>query len=147
MKHWFFGEIDFGDFILWYDTIWIDNQKVTLDLLGIEECVNQEILDIMANYCQNLTELIKKSQPILRDYLQKEDRFIYFHREYDEYQNLDIEQCLAMLRLTRFSMHIEDDNFIKLDFVITNNEQALCVIFDVCDNGEAIFDEVYWGEL
>lgn len=145
MKHWFFGEIDFGDFILWYDTVWVDNQEVTLDLLGIEECVNQDILDIMANYCQNLTELIKKSQPILRDYLQKEDGFIYFHREYDEYRNLDIEQCLAMLRLARFSMYIENTNCIVLDFVITNNEQALHVVFEVAD--DLTLQQVCWGEM
>lgn len=88
---------------------------------------------------------MSKSQSALLTYLQQDDGFIYFHRENDEYQNLDIKQCLDILTLKIFSIYIEGVNFIKLDFGITDNGQALCVVFDIKD--EPTLDRVYWGNL
>lgn len=144
-SHWFFGKIDFYSHFIWEDNIQIDKHDIELNLFGFEEDVNNDILDIMAKHCQNIAWFIEQSQSALLTYLQQDDGFIYFHRENDEYQNLDIKQCLDILTLKIFSIYIEGVNFIKLDFGITDNGQALCVVFDIKD--EPTLDRVYWGEI
>lgn len=144
-SHWFFGKIDFYSHFIWEDNIQIDKHDIELNLFGFEEDVNNDILDIMAKHCQNIAWFIEQSQLALLTYLQQDDGFIYFHRENDDYKNLDIKQCLDILTLKIFSIYIEGVNFIKLDFGITDNGQALCVVFDIKD--EPTLDRVYWGEI
>ena len=136
MEHQYFGQLNLAvtDDV---DVIW---EK---EIQGIDTCLwfdkNGEvpagILDLYAQFLENIDDKIKEARKALIAYLKDDSYYIDFHIEECGLEDLpsDITEFVSKMTVTNVSLWIDSEQpHIAMDFMIAPDEsdEILCVKFD-----------------
>ena len=135
IEHQYFGQLDF-DITDDTDVIWEKESQ------GIDTCLwfdkNGEvpagILDLYAQFLENIEDKIKDARKALITYLKDDSYYIDFHIEECGLEDLptDITEFVTKMKITNIGLWIESEGpHITMDFMIAPDEsdEILCVNF------------------
>ena len=135
IEHQYFGQLDF-DITDDTDVIW---EK---EIQGIDTCLwfdknvgpSIGILDLYAQFLENIDDKIKEARKALIAYLNDDSYYIDFHIEECGLEDLprDITEFVMKMTITNVSLWIVDEEpHITMDFMIApdKSDEILCVNF------------------
>ena len=111
--------------------------------LGKNVELSTGILDLYAQFLENIDDKIKEARKALITYLKDDSYYIDFHIEECELEDLpsDITEFVTKMNITNIGLWIESEEpHITMDFMIAPDEsdEILCVKFDKDEKGISI---------